>query len=77
MNDSLTEFRNWLLEQHDPVPVKNIINKFDETCKLKTYQFFWLNGESFQSSGHTPTEAFSKAGYGNGALKALDYYKEI
>lgn len=77
---NINDFRNWLLEQHDPVPVKDILNKFDELCleiSDKKYEFFWTDGSSFQSSGRTPEEAFSKAGYGAGAVKALDYYKTL
>jgi hypothetical protein len=45
--------------------------------EIKTFILYWLNGTSEKVQGRTISEAFTLAGYGSGALKALDYYKEI
>lgn len=35
---------------------------------------FWLDGKTEELKGHSIQNAFSLAGYGNDALKALDFY---
>lgn len=45
--------------------------------KIKTFQLFWLNGKSEIVKGTSIADAFTRAGYGAGALGALDYYKEV
>lgn len=44
---------------------------------MKTYRLFWLDGTTQDIQGESIADAFMRAGYGNGALRALDYYKEI
>ncbi len=44
---------------------------------IKIFQLFWLDGNSKIIKGTCISEAFMRAGYGNGALKALDYYREV
>ena len=46
---------------------------------MKIYKFYWLGTKSNHtiSKGNTPEEAFTNAGYGAGAVRALDYYEEI
>lgn len=39
-----------------------------------TFTFFWLDGSREVLKGETPTDALNKAGYGRGAIKALDFY---
>lgn len=42
----------------------------------KTFTLFWLNGKSETAEGETIDKAFTNAGYGNGALRALDFYAD-
>lgn len=42
----------------------------------KTFTLFWLDGKSELVQGETVEQAMTNAGYGNGALKALDFYAE-
>lgn len=41
--------------------------------KENTYTLFWLDGKAELVKGKTSQEAFKKAGYGSGAVKALDF----
>jgi len=45
--------------------------------KENTYRLYWLDGKIEDICGFSISDAFMKAGYGNGALRALDYWKEI
>jgi hypothetical protein len=42
----------------------------------KTFRLYWLTGETETVSGSTVADAMNKAGYGGGAVSALDFYKE-
>ena len=44
---------------------------------MKKFQLFWLDGKTEIVEGTDIADAFRRAGYGNGAISALDYYKEI
>lgn len=41
---------------------------------MKTYTFFWLTGKREILEGSSPEEALTQAGYGNGAVRALDFW---
>lgn len=41
---------------------------------MKTYTVFWLTGKTELVKGRTVGEAMTFAGYGGGAVKALDFY---
>lgn len=41
---------------------------------MKVFTLFWLNGKSELVKGTDPADAFTRGGYGNGALSALDFY---
>ncbi|HCI57898.1 MAG TPA: hypothetical protein DFH96_03870 [Bacteroidetes bacterium] len=41
---------------------------------MEKIRLYWLNGKTEVIEGNTAAEAFTKAGYGAGALKALDFY---
>ena len=41
---------------------------------MKTYTLFWLTGKTELVKGNTPEEAMTLAGYGGGAVMALDFY---
>ena len=43
---------------------------------MKKYTFFWLTGNSEILEGNTTAQALNNAGYGSGALRALDFYSE-
>jgi hypothetical protein len=45
--------------------------------KMKKWSLHWLDGTKEIIEGNTLSEAFTKAGYGNGALKALDYVEKL
>ena len=38
------------------------------------YTFYWLDGTREVLEGSSPEDALNKAGYGFGAIKALDFY---
>lgn len=42
---------------------------------MLTYRLYWLDGVTELCQGRTITEAITRAGYGAGALSALDFYK--
>ena len=44
---------------------------------MKRFKLYWLDGEITEIKGHTIADAFRRAGYSSGALRALDYWKEI
>lgn len=41
---------------------------------MNTYTLFWLTGQSKVVSGSDVAQAMTLAGYGHGALAALDFY---
>ena len=43
----------------------------------KTFIFYWLNGKTDTGQGKDVVDAFSRLGFGNGALPALDYFEEV
>ena len=43
---------------------------------MKEYTLFWLNGKTEIVKGNAPHEAMNNAGYGAGAVRALDFYAE-
>jgi hypothetical protein len=42
--------------------------------KKEQWTFFWLTGERQVLEGDKPNEALMFAGYGGGAIRALDFY---
>ena len=42
----------------------------------KTFKLHWLHGDTEIIKGNTIAEAFMLAGYGGGAIRALDWYEE-
>ena len=49
----------------------------EENKSIKAYELHWLTGEVEIVGGTNIADAFMKAGYGAGALRALDYYRRI
>ena len=45
--------------------------------KLKTFRLHWIGGKIEIVTGINIARAFSNAGYGRGALPALDYYETL
>ena len=41
------------------------------------YKFHWLTGKEEILSGRSAADALNKAGYGAGALRALDFYEPV
>lgn len=44
---------------------------------MKTFELYWLDGTKEIVHGDSISDAFMRAGYGGGAIRALDYWKEI
>jgi hypothetical protein len=44
---------------------------------LKKFKIHWMHGETQIIEGYTISAAFNTAGFGQGALRALDYWEEI
>jgi hypothetical protein len=42
--------------------------------KMNTYILHWLDGKTETVKGSDIADAFSRAGYGAGAIRALDWY---
>lgn len=42
----------------------------------RTFIIHWRDGTKSEIVGRTIERAFTKAGYGHGAIKAIDYYEE-
>jgi hypothetical protein len=55
-------------------PWKEEISEMEQD---KTYRFYWLTGKVEIHKGRNPAEALTLAGYGGGAVRALDYYEEV
>lgn len=43
---------------------------------MKTFILHWLDGVDEEVQGNSISDAFTRAGYGGGAIRALDYYEE-
>lgn len=43
----------------------------------KKFILYWLDGKTEEVTGPNIQIAFSRAGYGGGAIRALDYFKEV
>jgi hypothetical protein len=44
---------------------------------VKIYNLYWLHGKVDRVEGDTIEQAFANAGFGGGAIRALDYYEEV
>ena len=44
---------------------------------MKKFRLHWLSGRTEEITGTSIADAFTKAGYGAGAMRALDWYEEI
>jgi len=44
---------------------------------MKTFILHWLDGSTTTVKGNDIADAFAKAGFGAGAVHALDWYEEI
>lgn len=44
---------------------------------MKTFILHWLTGKTEEVSGKSIVTAMTHAGYGGGAIRALDYYEEV
>lgn len=43
---------------------------------MKRYFFYWFDGKVSINSGISPEDAFTRMGYGAGAIRALDFYEQ-
>lgn len=44
---------------------------------MKKFKLYWLNGQTEVVSGSDIGDAFRRAGYGGGAIHALDWWEEV
>lgn len=44
---------------------------------MKTFRLHWLDQKTEEVQGYDIADAFRRAGYGGGAIAALDWYEEI
>ena len=44
---------------------------------MKRFRFYWLDGSVNEGDGLNVEDAFTRLGFGQGAVRALDYYEEI
>lgn len=44
---------------------------------MEVFRLHWLDGKVEIVRGEGIANAFNKAGYGGGAIRALDYYEEV
>ncbi len=43
----------------------------------KLFEFIWRDGKVDRGYGKDVADAFSRLGYGGGAISALDYHREV
>lgn len=41
------------------------------------FRFHWLDGRVQELRGHGAADALNRAGYGQGAIRALDYWERV
>jgi hypothetical protein len=44
---------------------------------MNYFRLFWRDGKQEVIEGTTISDAFTRAGYGAGAVAALDYYEQL
>lgn len=44
---------------------------------MKNFRIHWLDGTTTDVTGTDIADAFMRAGYGGGAVNAIDYYEEL
>lgn len=44
---------------------------------MPKFKLYWLDGKEEVVEGSSIADAFTKAGYGAGAIRALDYHEEV
>lgn len=44
---------------------------------MNKYRFHWRDGKTNEGLGSSPEDAFSRLGFGAGAVAALDYYETV
>lgn len=44
---------------------------------MKKFILHWLDGSTQEINGTSISDAFMRAGYGGGAIRALDWYEEV
>lgn len=53
------------------------INNMKRKTNLKIFKLHWVSGETEILTGITIANAFNRAGYGAGAIFALDWYETL
>lgn len=44
---------------------------------MRRFRFHWRDDKMEEGDGHTVSDAFTRLGYGGGALRALDYWEDV
>jgi hypothetical protein len=44
---------------------------------MKKFKLHWLGGDTEIVEGNTIADAFARAGYGGGAIRALDWFEPL
>jgi len=44
---------------------------------METFRVYWLSGGTELIKGNDITDAFRRAGYGTGAIHAVDWYEKV
>ena len=65
----------YLMEIKNVKDVKDTMD-INDTANDKAYTVFWKDGKSEVIVGPSIEQAFSRSGYGNGAVSAIDFYSE-
>ena len=45
--------------------------------EMRKFRLHWLDGKKETITGQDVSDAMRRAGYGNGALRALDYWEDL
>jgi len=52
-------------------------NRINDRVDEKRFTLHWLDGKKETVTGTSIPDAFARAGYGSGALAAVDYFEEV
>lgn len=44
---------------------------------MKKFRFHWLDGKTDEGEGNSVADAFTRLGFGAGAMAALDWWEEV
>jgi hypothetical protein len=62
---------------HHPVLIPGGYAYFYNQLPKRYFRIYWLDGKNEEGPGASINDAFTRLGYGAGALHAVDYFKEL